>query len=42
MGIMLGQFMDYYKIDSEKVLDIAKKKVDRTIERIETGYYNKL
>lgn len=37
--VILSQFMDYYKIDSEKVLDTAANKVDRTIERIESGYY---
>ena len=39
MMVMLEQFANYYEIDVNKILKIAEKKVDRTIEIIENGYY---
>lgn len=37
--VLLFQFKEYYKIDGYSILRELNKKIDRTIERIESGYY---
>ena len=38
---MIHQFIEYYKIDGNDILRIMNEKIDRTISRIEEGYYDK-
>lgn len=38
---MVEQFMYYYDIDIKDVVEIKHQKIDRTISRIEEGYYDK-
>ena len=38
---MVEQFMYYYDIDIQDVIEIKHQKIDRTISRIEEGYYDK-
>ena len=38
---MVEQFMYYYDIDIKDVIEIKHQKIDRTISRIEEGYYDK-
>ena len=37
--IMLLQFKEYYHIDGNDISKIINEKIDRTIDRIEEGYY---
>ena len=37
--VILEQFKLYYGITSEEIEEIYKQKIDRTIDRIEEGYY---
>ena len=37
--VMLKQFQYYYDIEQEEIEEICKQKIDRTIDRIEEGYY---
>ena len=39
--VMLEQLKLYYDISSEEITDIFWSKVDRTVSRIEEGYYDK-
>ena len=39
--VILEQFKLYYEISSEEITKIFWKKVNRTLERIESGYYEK-
>ena len=39
--VMIHQFIEYYKIDGNDILRIMNEKIDRTISRIEEGYYDK-
>lgn len=39
--LLLEQFKTYYGITSEEITNLFWNKVDRTLERIETGYYEK-
>ena len=39
--VMLKQFIEYYHIDVNDILRIMNEKIDRTISRIEEGYYDK-
>ena len=39
--VMLKQFIEYYHIDGNDILRIMNEKIDRTISRIEEGYYDK-
>ena len=38
--VLLVQIIDYYKIDKEQIKEIMNEKIDRTLGRIESGYYN--
>ena len=38
--ILLKQFQHYYKINREDIRKIMKNKINRTLERIESGYYD--
>ena len=38
---MVEQFKEYYHIDGNDILRIMNEKIDRTISRIEEGYYDK-
>ena len=37
--ILLKQFQYYYKINREDIRKITKNKIKRTLDRIESGYY---
>lgn len=37
--ILLKQFQHYYEINRENIRKIMKNKIKRTLERIESGYY---
>ena len=37
--VMLLQFKEYYHIDGNEILEIMNNKIKRTLERIESGYY---
>lgn len=39
--VILLQIMLYFDADMEKVVDIIEGKIDRTIKRIEEGWYSK-
>ena len=39
--ILLKQFFHYYELNDYKMKQIEKQKVQRTLERIESGYYEK-
>lgn len=39
--IILHQFMEFYEMDPFKLMAIDKRKTERTLERIESGYYKK-
>lgn len=39
--ILLKQFQHYYKINREDIRKTMKNKINRTLERIESGYYEK-
>lgn len=39
--VMLEQFRLYYDIENMKITKIMKNKINRTLERIESGYYEK-
>ena len=39
--ILLKQFQHYYKINREDIRKTMKNKIKRTLERIESGYYEK-
>ena len=39
--VLLEQFKTYYGITSEEITNLFWSKVDRTLKRIETGYYEK-
>lgn len=37
--ILLKQFFYYYQFDEDTMLKIEENKINRTLERIESGYY---
>ena len=39
--ILLEQFYYYYGLDQETLLKIEEEKLERTLQRIESGYYEK-
>lgn len=39
--LILHQFMELYEIDGLKMIALDLKKTNRTLERIESGYYTK-
>ena len=39
--VMLKQFQYYYGIEDKEIEDVMNEKIDRTISRIEEGYYDK-
>lgn len=39
--LLLYQIKLYYNISEEDILKISKQKIDRTIKRMESGYYAK-
>lgn len=39
--ILLNQFKNYYKITDEELNNMINHKIQRTLERIKNGYYNK-
>ena len=39
--ILLKQFFYYYQFDEDTMLKIEENKINRTLERIESGYYEK-
>lgn len=39
--VMLEQFRLYYDIENMEITKIMKNKINRTLERIESGYYEK-
>lgn len=39
--VILLQIKEFYRIDSNEILKIMKNKINRTLERIESGYYEK-
>ena len=39
--VMLKQFQYYYGITDEEIEEVMKYKIDRTIKRMEVGYYDK-
>lgn len=39
--VMLEQFKLYYNIENMEIAKIMKNKINRTLERIESGYYEK-
>ena len=39
VSLILRQFMEHYEMDTIKLSLLSKMKVERTIERIESGYY---
>ena len=38
--VMINQFIEYYKIDNNDVAKIMQEKTNRTLDRIESGYYD--
>ena len=39
--VLINQFIEYYKIDNNNVAKIMQEKTNRTLNRIESGYYEK-
>ena len=39
--ILLEQFYYYYRLDEKTLLKIEENKINRTLERIKSGYYEK-
>lgn len=39
--VLINQFIEYYKIDNNDVAKIMQEKTNRTLKRIESGYYEK-
>lgn len=39
--VIFTQLCIYFNVDMDKVENIAKSKIDRTVERIEAGWYDK-
>ena len=39
--VILRQFMEYYDITQDEITDKMVEKINRTLERIESGYYEK-
>ena len=39
--ILVKQFYYYYQFDEDTMLKIEENKINRTLERIESGYYEK-
>ena len=39
--VMLKQFQYYYGIEDKEIEEVMNEKIDRTISRIEEGYYDK-
>ena len=39
--VMLLQIKEYYHIDGNEILEIMNNKIKRTLDRIESGYYEK-
>ena len=39
--VLINQFIEYYKIDNNDVAKIMQEKTNRTLDRIESGYYEK-
>lgn len=37
--ILLNQFKRYYEIEDEELLMVTRAKINRTLDRIESGYY---
>ena len=39
--VLINQFIEYYKIDNNDVAKIMQEKTNRTLDRIESGYYER-
>lgn len=39
--VLINQFIEYYEIDNNDVAKIMQEKTNRTLDRIESGYYEK-
>lgn len=39
--VVFGQLVNYFNLDTDKIKEIANRKIDRTIQRIESGWYDK-
>lgn len=39
--VLLNQFKEEYEIWDDEIVDIMERKIDRTLERIKAGYYDK-
>ena len=37
--VLLNQFKELYKIYDDEIVEIMEHKIDRTLDRIEEGYY---
>lgn len=37
--VLLNQFKEVYKIYDDEIVEIMEQKIDRTLDRIEEGYY---
>lgn len=37
--VLLNQFKELYKIQDSEIVNIMEQKIDRTLDRIEEGYY---
>lgn len=37
--VLLNQFKEYHEIYDDEIVDIMEHKIDRTIERVKSGYY---
>ena len=39
--VLLNQFKELYEIYDDEIVEIMEHKIDRTLERIKAGYYDK-
>ena len=39
--VLLNQFKELYKIHDDEIVEIMEQKIERTLERIKAGYYDK-
>lgn len=39
--VLLNQFKELYKIYDDEIVEIMEQKIERTLERIKAGYYDK-
>lgn len=39
--VLLNQFKELYKIHDDEIVEIMEQKIERTLERIKVGYYDK-